>query len=415
MCKFKKQIFNVINNHIKKSNEKAKNKVGNYNGFVYSVAGYAIYRAIKRKVKFKLKNNVGALEKPCIVLCSHGSFYDFIYAGKLLGKNRPHFVVARLYFGHKKLRWLLNKTGAFPKSMFSSDIENSKNCLKVISSGEVLAMMPEARLSTVGLFEDIQDTTYKLIQKLNVDVYTIKINGSYLAKPKWGDKLRKGSVVEAELNHLFNEKELQKLTLEEIKNRVNLALDYNEWDWLEKHPEIKYKHKTIAQGLENILCVCPNCGARYSFKSNKNIINCEECGLEVKLDNRYNLSGVEFKNIAEWYKWQTSIFKQEIENNPNFCLESKVELRHLSKDGKSFTRHVGDGICKLDRNGLLYVGTQDGNNIEKMFTIDNIYRLLFGAGEDFEIYDGKEIYYFVPQIKKSAVAWYIVSGILKEK
>ena len=46
--------------------------------------------------------------------------------------------------------------------------------------------------------------------------------------------------------------------------------------------------------------------------------------------------------------------------------------------------------------------------------MDTIYRLLFGAGEDFEIYEGKELWYFVPEEKRSAVAWYIVSGILKE-
>ena len=47
--------------------------------------------------------------------------------------------------------------------------------------------------------------------------------------------------------------------------------------------------------------------------------------------------------------------------------------------------------------------------------MDHIYRLLFGAGEDFEIYDGQEIYYFVPTDKRSCVEWYIMSKIFKEK
>ena len=44
----------------------------------------------------------------------------------------------------------------------------------------------------------------------------------------------------------------------------------------------------------------------------------------------------------------------------------------------------------------------------------NIFRLLFGAGEDFEIYEGKEIYYFVPEEKRSCVTWYILSELLQE-
>ena len=62
----------------------------------------------------------------------------------------------------------------------------------------------------------------------------------------------------------------------------------------------------------------------------------------------------------------------------------------------------------------MYKGTQDGKGIEKFFPLDSIYRILFGAGEDFEIYEGKELYYFVPEEKRSCVAWYIVSELLKE-
>ena len=32
----------------------------------------------------------------------------------------------------------------------------------------------------------------------------------------------------------------------------------------------------------------------------------------------------------------------------------------------------------------------------------------------FEIYEENEIYYFVPEDKRSSVMWYIVSGLLKE-
>jgi len=311
MCKFKKQIFAKVNEFVKKSQQKAEKKVGNYNPFVFKVAGNLIYGNVKRKVKVKLKNNVGKIQKPCIVLCNHGSFYDFIYAGKLLMKDKPHFVVARLYFQNKKLAWLISKTGAFPKSLLSADVENAKNCFKVISSGEVLAMMPEARLSTVGEFEGIQESTYKFIKKMNVPVYVVKINGAYLANPKWGDKMRKGGLVEANLDTLFESEELKNLSLEEIKEKIEKTLYYNEWDWLKKNPDIKYKHKTIAVGLENVLCICPKCKKKHSLKTEKNIITCENCDLQVRVDERYGLNGVEFENIKEWYDWQTNVIRDE--------------------------------------------------------------------------------------------------------
>ena len=120
-----------------------------------------------------------------------------------------------------------------------------------------------------------------------------------------------------------------------------------------------------------------------------------------------------FKNIAEWYEWQEDVFRKEIKED-NFSLESSVELRRLSVDGKEFTRHAGFGKCILNKDGLTYIGEEFGENITKFFPIDSIYRLLFGAGENFEIYEGNDIYYFVPNEKRSAVAWYIVSKLLKE-
>ena len=414
MWKYKKQIFDKVNDYVRKSNEKERNRVGKYNPFIYGLVGNVVYGAVKRKVKIKLKNNVGKIEKPSIVLCNHGSFYDFVYAGKLLRKEKPHFVVARLYFHHKLLRKALVGTGAFAKSMFTNDMESTKNCLKVIAGKGVLAMMPEARLSTVGKFEDIQCSTFSFIKKVGVPVYTININGGYLASPKWGDKTRKGAVVEAELNQLFTAQDIQNLEVEEIKEKVEKALQYNEWDWLTSHPEIQYKHKTLAKGLENILCKCPKCRKICSLSTYKNTITCESCDLKVTMDNRYQLSGVEFENIAEWYDWQTNEFRKQIKENENFEFSSKVELRHLSKDKKGFTRFSGNGVCTFNKDGLKYVGTQDGKQIEKLFKMEDIYRVLFGAGEDFEIYEGDELYYFVPEEKRSCVIWYILSKLFKE-
>lgn len=415
MVIYKKQIFAKINDYVAKKQEKDKNKVGDYNGFICKTLGRLIYAfGIRTKVKVKYKNNVKKLEEPCIILCNHGSFYDFIYSGKLILNKKPHFIVARMYFHDKRLGWIIKKTGAFPKSLMANDVENMKNCFKVIKNKEILAMMPEGRLSTVGKFEGVQEATYKFIKKMGVPIYTIKIDGAYLANPKWGDKIRKGALVEVEFNKLLSSDDIQTMTEDDLKDKIETALDYDEWKWLDKHPKVKYNHKTIAEGLENILCVCPKCGAKYSLKTSKNKITCECCDLEASLDNRYKLSGVKFNTIAEWYDWQENEYRKEIKIDPNFCIESEVELRHLSKNGKGCTRFAGNGVCSLNSQGLTYKGTDDGVQVEKFFPLKTVYRILFGAGEDFEVYDDKELYYFVPKNKRTCVAWYILSKLLQE-
>ena len=100
--------------------------------------------------------------------------------------------------------------------------------------------------------------------------------------------------------------------------------------------------------------------------------------------------------------------------NPDFSLTQKVKLMHSSKTGKKMIRHAGDGVCVLDKTGLTYRGTDDGVEVEKVFPLSDIYRILFGAGEDFEIYDGEEIYYFIPEELRSCVDWYTASELLEK-
>ena len=103
--------------------------------------------------------------------------------------------------------------GAFPKSMFATDLENAKNCLTVLREKRYLGMMPEARLSTVGRFEDIQPATYAFLKKAGVAIYTLKFGGDYFADPKWGKGFRRGAVVEAELDILYTAEQVSALKI----------------------------------------------------------------------------------------------------------------------------------------------------------------------------------------------------------
>ena len=138
-----------------------KHKVRKVNGFVMTL----VYTTVRFYyflcgIRVKTSNKVGRPTQPSIILCTHGSFIDFIYAAALLRQVKPHFIVARLYFYNKPLGWLLRTEGAVPKSMFTADLESTKNCLRVLQDGEVLAMMPEARLSTAGRFEGRKPPTH---------------------------------------------------------------------------------------------------------------------------------------------------------------------------------------------------------------------------------------------------------------
>lgn len=409
--------FSKINDYADKASRSSKNTIKDCSPLLLSIlcGGLRIYFFLCGvRISSVIKCDT-PLPTPSIVLCNHGSFFDFFYAGRLLIKNCPHFIIARLYFYHKWLGRILKTVGGFPKSMFATDMESVRNSLKVLKDNGMLAMMPEARLSTVGRFEDIQEGTYSFLKKSKVPVYTIKISGDYFAKPKWGKGIRRGSVVEAELDLLFSPDDLENMSVEDIKHGVEDRLYYDEFEWLKTKPTVEYHSQHLAEGLENILAICPVCKQKHTITTDKRDVFCQECGNLTSLDSRYQFDpDFCFENFAHWYDWQTEIIRKEIEADPDYSLSSAVELRLPSADGKTFTRFAGRGVCTLDRNGLTYVGTRDDESYEVHFTIQRIYRLLFGAGENFEIYNGSEILYFIPDERRSAVDWYMVSRILND-
>lgn len=411
---FKKDaIFGKIN-HFLDTKYSSKTTVQKCSPFVIDTA-YIISRIILffKNVKVKYTNKVGEIENPSIVLCNHGSFYDFFFAGALIRKKRPNFIVARLYFYKKLYAKIMRKGGCFPKSMFTSDLDSAKNCLRVLKNGDVLAMMPEARLSTVGKFEDIQESTYSFLKKAGVPIYIIKIRGDYFACPKWGDGLRRGSYIEAEIDTLFTKEQVDNLSIEEMQEIIEKEMYYNDFDWLNEHKNLTYKSKNLAKGLENILVRCPKCGAKHSITTKGRKIHCEKCDLSLEIDSRYAFrENPYFKNFAEWYDYQCNLINEDIAKNVDYCLKSKVVLNLPSNDGSTMLRYGGEGECTLNKDGLTYVGTKDGFDFEIQFPLNKVYRLLFGAGKDFEIYYGSELYYFVPEEKRSAVEWYITSKLL---
>lgn len=418
LYKNKAKLFEKVNALMKKRAipHSSKTVARRYNPFLYRLIVFFGKFAFTTRLKIRLENKVKRFEKPSIVICNHGSFIDFVYAAQLAKKSNPHFITARLYFYHRWLAKLLRRIGCIPKSMFCADIEAAKNCVRILRDKGTIAVFPEARLSTVGKFEGIQEATYSFLYQAGAPIYVIRMRGDYLASPKWGDGLRRGATVEGTIEPLYTADEIKAMTYEELKSGIAAAMDYNDFEWLRQHPELHYKRKTLAKGLENILCRCPSCDGFCTIATEGNTLRCEACGFTRTVDDRYAFTEpAPFPTFVEWYEWQKDTLRSELRADPAYALEARVTLKHASIHGKTLLREAGQGVCRLDRTGLTYCGERDGETVEKHFPLSVIYRLLFGAGEDFEIYEGSEIFYFVPEEPRSCVAWYIMSELLKEE
>ena len=162
------------------------------------------------------------------------------------------------------------------------------------------------------------------------------------------------------------------------------------------------------------IVTCPKCGEMHSLRTKKRTVSCEKCGYTTVIDSRYGFAdGIAPENVLEWYRLGVAKY-EELSRDPEFSLTARVKLKHSSTDGVKMLRDAGEGECRLAPEGLYYVGTDDGESVEEFFPILDAYRLLFGSGENFEVYRGREIWYFTPEDTRTCVGWYILSKIYND-
>lgn len=413
----RQKLIACMNRVIERCNRpyRVRSGVQKPNPVVYSTAAALGGLWAKRNLRMTAVGELVRPEGQAVIVCNHPSFLDWLYVGRTMLPKKLNFVTARYYFYHRKLAWLLRRVGCIPKSMFDTDVDSAAGCLRVVRDGGSLALLPEARLSTAGTLEPVHLTTARFLKRLRQPVYYMKLDGAYLSKPKWGDGVRKGAPVELSTGQLLTAEELAALSPEEILERVRSALDYDDFAWLARHPEVRYDSPTLAVGLQNILYFCPHCGGEGSIETAGRRVRCSACGTEDALDDRYGFieSAFGFQNFSEWYRWQVDRVCLCVQK-ADFSLSTQATLRVPSRDGRTLFRTAGGGVCRIDRTGFSYRGDMDG----VPFTLDvpdaADYRLLFGAGEDFELYHNRAFYYFVPPDTRACVLWYLASEALSE-
>lgn len=417
-------LYIIFNKPISKIFEKSKQKYNmNYfqgplkraNSLLYSVLLFflKLYFFTKYNVKVN-KKDMPKIEHPSILLFNHPAKLDFLWSFIPVYPNKVNPVVAYYYFCNFYVGRLLKNLGAFPKYLYQPDVSAMKNIVRVMKNNGVLGIAPEGRLCPHGCMEKIIPSTAKMIKKFGVQVIITKIHGSYFSTPKWAFTSRKGKIT-VEFKEILTPEQIKNLSVKEIYDILKQECDYDEFEWQEKN-HIPFKGKRFAEGLEEILYICPVCHNEYTYSSKENVLKCSHCHTEVTLDKYYQFHSdnkLIFKNIRDWYNYQKEVERKNIEN-PNYELTSHVTLKHPDPDGKGF-KIVGEGFTTLTCKGILYKGTINNEEKEILFKIENLSAVPFGVREDFEIYHHNTLYYFVPDNIRECVKWSIVSEQMYQK
>lgn len=356
------------------------------------------------------------IKGPAIVLCNHPSSVDFIIVAAALLPLRLSFLAAYYFFIiSRPLNRILRLMGAIPKFQFAPDVSAIRSMDSLLNKkGGVLCIMPEGTVSGSGRLGYINPAIAKLVRHFKVPVYIVRTNGGSVSFPKWANHSRRGKI-QVDVFKLFEADELKSMSSEDINNTLHDALNYNDFEFI-KRSGAHYSSAKKAEGLENLLMICPKCHREFTLTTLGNNISCS-CGLCAELDSSMNLCWGEgtawFNSLNEWYDYQENFYAEQT-LNPDFELCSHV--RYFSNSpGIGPYMEIGDGIMTMTREGIGFTGMVRGEKHEFFEPMKNIPALVYDIGKNFELPYHSAIRCFEPDIKSSSVKWSLCLRFLYDR
>ena len=347
----------------------------------------------------------------CVVLATHTSNKDHFLTAMALWPRRVTFVMSEHFFANKPLRPILKIMNAIPKKMFCPDTRSVLSMIRAIREENTLLLFPEGRLTCNGRSCPITPGTAELVRNLGVPVYTITAEGAGKTFPKWAKKPRIGRI-DVHLSKLFDGGELKEMTLPEIDAKIASAISHNAWDSL---PDVKFKSKAPAEGLEGILWICPECGAEHSLNCENNTIICRSCTLKATIDAHGKITGAPcgINTVSDWFDHNAST----LDLSAPLVSECTVGVTDgdPKKDGV-MRRGVGKGRMSLSADGFTFDGEINGEEIHiSLLGKDCPGALPISVGDHFDVYYGGKLHFFTPANPLDTVKFVAFKDRLNEK
>ncbi|WP_158591778.1 lysophospholipid acyltransferase family protein [Oceanobacillus halophilus] len=370
------------------------------NKLLVNIIKFSIRKFINTRTKIIIEqDDTVDLKGPYLILSNHVNNWDPLFIN-LIVKEPICFIAGDSLFRIPILKSILYYFGAIPKMKSTNDTRTIRSMIKAKKHNRIIGIFPEGNRNWDGVTEPIHLATAKLAKLLDIPVVIGTIKGGHLNQPRWGLGHRKGPIY-ISLTKKFDKGEFRQDKPEEILKKLTDAFVYSEMDW-QSEKNIPYKGKNLANYLERLLFVCPNCKTPENLHSHHDMFQCEHCNYTVRYTEYGNFEKVNFPLIYstthEWNQWQLKFMKKSLVDKQmsevwKAVMDDHVNLK-ASKKGEKF-RLVSSGNLTLDReNEVLAFASEkgelflfplhqiDGLNIHlhhmlDFFIHDTMYRLEF--------------------------------------
>ncbi len=238
-----------------------------------------------------------------IVLANHTTDYDPLLVA--VAFSRPMAFVGSEHVARWGLasRLLQMAFCVITRNKGASAAGAVKDILRHTRAGENVLLFPEGVRSWDGDTCPILPSTAKLVKSAGCGLVTYRMTGGYFASPMWaGASRRRGRLTGAPV-HVFTREQLAAMSAQEVYETIVTDLYEDAYATQIKDP-VAYRHKRPAEGLENLLFVCPACDGRDTLRSERDRVTCTVCERSFTYTPYGMLVGTLYDTVKGMAAWQ---------------------------------------------------------------------------------------------------------------
>ena len=295
----------------------------------------SVFLRIKFGYRFKFAKD---LPENYIVLANHATDYDPLFVG--VSFRQQMYFVASEHISRWKLAYKFLRYGFEPIIRYKGAIAASTvmDVLRKVKKGGNVCIFAEGVRTWDGVTGPILPSTAQLIKASRCGLVTYRVEGGYFVSPAWSEKgTRRGHIKGAPVN-IYTKEQIAAMSDEELYEIIKRDLYEDAYERQLAEPK-KYRGKQPAYRLENLLFICPQCGAHGKLSTHKDTVECSECGHKFIYNQFGMLEGTKFSTVKEFAEWQKAEVTKDAENGVVY----RSELGRVSAIGKGTEQVIAEG------------------------------------------------------------------------
>lgn len=268
--------------------------------------------------------------------------------------------------------------------------------LRKVRSGANVCLFAEGVRSWDGAPAPILPSTGKMVKSARCGLVTYRITGGYFVSPMWSpsSKTRRGPI-HGEVVNIYTPEQLAQMSAAEIQAAIVNDLAEDAYDRQLAAPK-KYTGKGLAENMENLLFLCPQCGGMDTLHSHNDTVTCASCDHSFRYTEYGTLEGSAFSTLKELSQWQNEQVSKAAQTGEIYTAASCTITRVAGHQENL----VGQGPLSLSPNGLICGDLQ--------FPLDEISDLAMHGKRAIVFTVHKDYYELIPSDEANALKFMLL-------